>query len=206
MIDVWPVPSTIGRAVMWISWIALAVMAVLLLGFGARAAGGGIPWARVGVLTLMVAAVAVGSWVSTRSALIDKARASEVASALLNNVYLAAGARDVHTARELLARSVGAELVAEVALRARDGLDVADLGGVRANVQEVELTELTMLESERGIGVRCAWNVVSVVGHWGHMHQRTDRHVGDLRIDDRDGVWKIVSWEATDEKEALIGR
>jgi hypothetical protein len=199
MIDVWPVPSAMGRVVMWISWIALAVVAVLLLGFGARAAGGGIPWKRVGVLAVVAAALAAGSWVSTRSALIDKKRASEVVSALLNNVYLAAGARDVHTARELLARSVGSNLLAEVAFVTRGGLEVAEQGGIRASLQAVELTDLTMLESERGIGVRCAWNVVSVVGHWGHSHQRTDRHVADLRIDDRDGVWKIVSWDATDE-------
>ncbi|MEX1309340.1 MAG: hypothetical protein AB1Z65_02880, partial [Candidatus Sulfomarinibacteraceae bacterium] len=200
VVDVWPVPSTIGRVIMWISWIALAVVAVLLLGFGARAAGGGVPWARVGVLALVAAGLAAGSWVSTRSALIDRARASEVVSALLNNVYLAAGVRDVHAAHELLGRSVSADLLAEVARETRDGLEVAGQGGVRASVQEVELTDVTMLDSESGIGVRCAWTVVSLVGHWGHNHQRVDRHRADLRIDDRDGVWKIVSWTSADNE------
>jgi len=200
MIDVWPVPSTIGRVVMWISWIVLTVVAVFLLGFGARAAGGGVPWARVGALAVVAAGLALGSWVSTRSALIDQARASQVASALLNNVYLAAGVRDVHTAHELLGRSVSADLLAEVARETRDGLEVAGQGGVRASVQEVDLTDVTMLDTESGIGVRCAWTVVSVVGHWGHDHQRADRHIADLRIDDRDGVWKIISWTAADNE------
>ena len=199
MIDVWPVPSTIGRVVMWISWIALAVVAVFLLGFGARAAGGGVAWARVGVLALVAAGMAAGSWVSTRSALIDQARASEVVSAVLNNVYRAADARDADMARELLGRSVSADLLAEVGLRTRDGLDVAGQGGVRANVQEVTLDDVTMLDSESGIRLRCAWTVVSAVGHWGHNHQRKDHHTAELRIDDRDGVWKITSWDDIDE-------
>ena len=200
LMDVWPVPPTIGRLVMWISWIALAVVAVLLLGFGARAAGGGVPWARVGVLAVVAAGLTIGSWVSTRSALIDQARASQVASALLNNVYLAADARDVVVTRELLGRSVSGDLIAEVARETRDGLDVAGQGGVRANVQKVELTEVKMLGSESGIAVSCTWTVVSVVGHWGHNHQRTDHHAADLLIDDRDGVWKIVSWEAIEKQ------
>jgi hypothetical protein len=199
MIDVWPVPSTTGRVVMWISWLALAVVAVLLLGFGARAAGGGVPWARVGAVALAAAGLAAVSWLTTRSALVDEARVAEVASALLNNVYLAADAPDAETTRELLGRSVGRELLSEIALETRRGLDVTDQGGVRADLRKVELIETKTLESESGLGVRCSWTVVSDVGHWGHTHRRRDHRTADLRIDDRDGVWKITSWKDIDK-------
>jgi hypothetical protein len=200
MVDVWPVPSMFGRVTMWISWIALAVVAVLVLAFGSRAAGGGVPWARVGVLALVASGMAIASWIATRSALIDEARASEVVSALLNNVYRAFDVRDEGLVNEILGRSISGDLLNEVSVEIRRGLTLAGEGGVRAKVDEVDLEDLTLLESDGGIAVRCTWVVSSSMGHWGHIHQWRNRYVADLRIEDIDGVWRITAMELIGEE------
>jgi len=200
MVDVWPVPSAFGRVAMWVSWFALAVVAVLLLGFGARAAGGGVPWASVGVLALAAAGLATGSWTATRSALIDEARASEVVSALLNNVYRAFDAHDERTVRKILGRSVSDELLTEVSDEIRRGLTLAGEGGVRAGAAEVDLENLTLLDSDGGIAARTTWVVTATVGHWGHIHHRRTRSSAEIRIDEIEGVWKITALELIDEQ------
>ena len=37
------------------------------------------------------------------------------------------------------------------------------------------------------------------MGHWGHLHQRSNRYDAEIGVAIRDGAWKIVSIEMLDE-------
>lgn len=62
------------------------------------------------------------------------------------------------------------------------------------------MTGLAILDSDDGLSVRCQWNVAAAVGHWGHIHQRVNRYVADLRLEPVDGVWKITGMELIEEQ------
>jgi len=200
LMDVRTPPSALIRLAMWLCRLGLAVAAVLLIRAGARAAGGSESWAVVGALTVLVAGFAAGGWAAARSVNIDTARAAEIVSALLHNVYRAFDYRDEEVIYDTLEHSVTGDLLTETYLETRRGLELASQGGARAKVQEIELTGLEMIASDVGLGLRCQWNVAAAVGHWGHIHQRVNRYVADLHLEPVDGVWKITGMELIEEQ------
>jgi hypothetical protein len=200
LVEIRPPPSTIMRTLMWASWFGVLVFGFLAFRAGMRAAGGVGSWPVVGVLAVMAAGSAAGGWWTNESVRVDGDRASEIVSALLHNVYRAFDFRDEETIYDTLERSVTGDLLTETYLETRRGLELASQGGARAKVQEIDLTDLQMLDSERGIAARCTWTVAAAVGHWGHIHQRRNQYVADLRIEDIDGVWRITALELIDEK------
>ena len=44
------------------------------------------------------------------------------------------------------------------------------------------------------------WIVSGSVGHWGHIHQRTNGYKANLEIDEIDGVWKLTGLEILEEQ------
>ena len=200
LMDVRTPPSVLMRLVMWLCRLGLAVAAVVLLRTGARAAGGVASWATVGVLALVVLALAAGGWVTTQSVKLDEDRASEIVSALLHNIYRAFDYRDEEMIYDTLEHSVAGDLLTETYLETRRGLELASQGGARAKVQEIELTGLELMDSDDGLRMRCQWNVAAAVGHWGHIHQRVNRYVADLHLEPVDGVWRISGMELIEEQ------
>jgi len=200
LVDVRTPPSVVVRAAMWLCWLGLAVAALLFVRTCARAMGGAASWPAVGVLALVVAALVAGGWTAAESVRLDADRASEIASALLHNVYRAFDFRDEKAVYDTLARSVTDDLLEETFLEIRRGLELAGQGGARARVQEIDLTGLAIMGSDDGLRVRCQWNVAAAVGHWGHIHQRVNRYVADLHLEVVDGVWKITGIERLEEQ------
>ncbi len=41
---------------------------------------------------------------------------------------------------------------------------------------------------------------VAMVGHWGHIHQRTNQYQARLVVRADDGQWKIVELEVLEER------
>ncbi len=193
-------PTALMRLIMWLCRIGVVAASVLLLRAGARAAGGGASRGVVAALALAVAGLAAGGWIAARSATVNPARASDVVSALLHNLYRSFDSRDEGVIRETLERSVAGDQATEACSSIRRGLELAGEGRVRARVEQVEVTDLELLGSDGGLAVRCAWVVEAAVGHWGHRHQRRDRVVADLRIEVVDGVWKITGLDLVDRK------
>jgi hypothetical protein len=130
----------------------------------------------------------------------DEARAGEIAGALLHNVYRAFDYRDEETIYDILERSVTGDLLTETYLETRRGLELASQGGARAKVQRVEMRDIELKDTGDGFAARCTWSVAAAVGHWGHIHQRVNSYVADLRIDPVDGVWKITGLELIEEE------
>ncbi len=43
------------------------------------------------------------------------------------------------------------------------------------------------------------WNVAGSVGHWGHVHGRTNQYRADLSIEPVSGAWKLVALDLIEE-------
>jgi len=200
LVEIRPPASIFMRLAMWMSWLGLALVAVLLLRTAARATGGGVSWAAVGVLALVAVGLAAGGWFTTRSVTVDEDRASEIAFALLHNVYRAFDFRDEEMIYDTLEHSVTGDLLTETYLETRRGLELASQGGARAKVQAIEMREVAFERTDDGFMARCTWNVAAAVGHWGHIHQRVNQYVADLQIEPVDGVWKITGMELIEEQ------
>ena len=50
------------------------------------------------------------------------------------------------------------------------------------------------------LNVASSWIVAGSVGHWGHVHQRTNAYSANLEISEIDGVWKLTRLEILDER------
>ncbi len=128
-------------------------------------------------------------------------RAREIVSGLLHNVYRAFDFRQEEQIYDVLAKSVEGELLAQIYLETRRGLELANQGGARAKVKEIELLELEADPADGGSFLATAtWNVAGSVGHWGHIHQRKNQYHAEINVAPIDGVWKLVDLEILEEQ------
>jgi hypothetical protein len=145
--------------------------------------------------------LAAGSFALGWGARLSDARARELVSGLLHNVYRAFDFRQEEQSYDVLARSVEGELLAQIYLETRRGLELANQGGARAKVKQIELQELTH-EAARsgGLTASATWTVMGSVGHWGHIHQRQNQYQARLHIAPIEGEWKLVGLDILEEK------
>ena len=182
-----PPPSTLARSTLYARWLFLALGALAL----AR-------WARARELRLGVVAVAllsatVGCFWLSRDAALSDARARQLVNDLLHNVYRAFDFRQEERIYDTLVRSVDGDLLTQIYLETRRGLELANQGGARAKVKDIELVDLTAERSDGGGFVATTtWNVSGSVGHWGHIHQRRNQYRAELSVSPVNGVWKLV--------------
>lgn len=92
--------------------------------------------------------------------------------------------------------------MSEIYLETRRGLELASQGGARAKVKEIDLLEVKprKLRGERGFMARALWNVAGSVGHWGHVHTRTNQYEAELTVQPVDGQWKVTDLEVLQEE------
>ena len=48
--------------------------------------------------------------------------------------------------------------------------------------------------------MRTRWIIVGTVGHWGHVHQRSNLYEADLTISAVNGAWKISDFEVLEQE------
>ena len=133
---------------------------------------------------------------------LDTEGTRSVVSGLLKNIYHAFDFREEGTVYDKLAHSVAGDLLTQVYLETRRGLELASQGGARVKVKEIDILEAEArpIRDDTGLKVRCKWNVMGSVGHWGHVHKRTNQYDAELTIQPRDGAWKIVELELLQEE------
>jgi hypothetical protein len=135
------------------------------------------------------------------TARISDARAREIVSGLLHNVYRAFDYRGEEQIFDVLERSARGALLERLYLETRRGLVLANQGGARAKVKQIELVELAAVPgAEAGFRATATWNVAGSVGHWGHVHQRRNQYRAVLDVAPGDGVWKLVDLEILEEQ------
>lgn len=122
-------------------------------------------------------------------------------SGLLHNVYRAFDYRAEEQIFDVLDRSVEGALLERLYLETRRGLVLANQGGARAKVKQIELVELAAEPAaDGGFLATATWNVAGSVGHWGHIHDRRNQYRAVLDVAPRDGVWKLVDLEILEEQ------
>ncbi len=183
-------PTRIEHIAVYLRWL-----------FGLSAIGFFIQMARLqsrprpGVsagLLLSLMAMAGCFWLAG-DAIMSNQRAEPIVSALLHNVYRAFDFRAEEDIYDVLDQSVSGELLADIYLETRRGLELANQGGARAKVKAVELTDLDVQSGENGGFVAAStWMVAGSVGHWGHIHERRNQYRARLNIEPVDGVWKLT--------------
>ena len=180
-------PSALERSLLSARWVivALACFAGLrAMRVRSRAT------ASVAAATLLLTAGAFwGSWNTGLS----EARSRELIGGLLHNVYRAFDFRDESRIYDVLAESAHGDLLEQLFLETRRGLELQSQGGARARVKQVELIDLSIAKAaERAFTAVVGWNVAGSVGHWGHIHERRNRYRAELDVASVDGVWKLV--------------
>ena len=121
-------------------------------------------------------------------------------SGLLHNTYRAFDRREEEIVYDRLARSIAGDLLSKVYLQTRRSMELENQGGARVKVKKVELVAFDRRRAaENGFLSECTWNVAGSVGHWGHIHQRTNQYRAELRVEPVDGTWRITEMELLDE-------
>jgi hypothetical protein len=133
---------------------------------------------------------------------LNEQKSEKLVSALLHNVYRAFDFRKEEDIYDTLDKSVSGELLTKIYLEIRKGLVLANQGGARAKVKKVALQSIhtDLLGDHPGIKARCVWNIYGSVGHWGHVHQRTNQYEADLVIEEIGGQWKLTALNLLQEQ------
>jgi hypothetical protein len=132
---------------------------------------------------------------------VSNERAGEVVGSLLHNVYRAFDFRDEERIYDTLARSVAGDLLEQIFLETRRGLELQSQGGARAKVKEVVLDAIeSQGAAADAFRARATWQVRGSVGHWGHVHERRNRYRADLGVAAIEGAWRLTSVEILEEE------
>ena len=194
-------PGVVQNLASWGQWI-FAVIAVLALFLVLRAFQDQRKL-RTGAAIMFLAATALAAlsmktWNDVR---MDEPQLRELAGGLLHNVYRAFDYRGEEQIYDVLAKSVTGNLLNDVYLETRNGLELANQGGAQVKVKNIEMLEARQVgENENGLLVEARWNVAGSVGHWGHIHQRTNAYHARLNLQDIDGAWKLTGLDILEEE------
>lgn len=196
-----PPSAPLDRWAALLRWPLLVGVVVLIawwLGGALRGSGG---MRRRAVLTGVALVAAASSFWLGGGANLSHDVTSRVVSGLLHNIYLAHDFREEEQVYDILRRSVSGDLLTDIYLETRRGLELANQGGARAKVKAVELTELEARPGKGGGFVTTAtWVVRGSVGHWGHLHERVNRYRAELDVRPVDGAWKVTELELLQEE------
>ena len=130
----------------------------------------------------------------------SKPEASSVISHLLKNTYRAFDFREESDIYDKLAISNDENLLAELYIQTKKSMVLESQGGIQVKVKDVEVIDVEEVSSDAdGISFRCKWIVKGDVGHWGHIHSRTNQYEAILHIKPENNVWKLNDIDIIEE-------
>ena len=193
-------PSTVARVMLYLRWLLLAATLVVLIrllyALRGEGPGRGAFYGLAGAVLVTAAAIYLG-----QQAVVSDERGQEIVGGLLHNVYRAFDFRDESKIYDVLQQSVEGDLLTQIYLETRRGLELASQGGARAKVKTIELTELTTRPgADAGFVANATWTVGGAIGHWGHVHQRVNRYKADMRVQPVKGNWKLTGLDILEEE------
>jgi hypothetical protein len=201
LVDVRRPPNAIERLIGWSRWGLLPLGLIAAAVIGLRARRGELPPVPAAFAGSAALLAGVFVFVVGGGAAFSNDVAGEIVEGVLHNIYRAFDYRQEEQVYDILGRSVDGDLLEEIYLETRRGLELVNQGGARARVKQIELTEVTARSAENGAFVaRATWKVFGSVGHWGHIHTRSNRYEAELEIAPSDGVWKLSRLEILDEE------
>jgi hypothetical protein len=201
LVDVRRPPNSVERLLGWSRWGLLPLGLIGAIVIGLRARRGDMRPVTATLTASIVALAGAFAFAVGGAAAFSNAVAGEVVEGVLHNIYRAFDYRQEEQVYDILGRSVEGDLLEQIYLETRRGLELTNQGGARARVKQIELTEISAHAGEDGAFVaRATWNVFGSVGHWGHIHSRSNRYEAELEIAPSDGVWKLSRLEILDEQ------
>jgi len=119
---------------------------------------------------------------------------------LLKNTYRAFDFREESDFYDKLAISNEGDLLSEVYLQTKKSMVIENQGGIQAKVKDVNIEEVQEVESGgQGRAYECRWLVSGTVGHWGHIHRRTNQYQAIINVVSVNGVWKMNDLDIIEE-------
>ena len=133
---------------------------------------------------------------------LNKEQSTFILQNLLKNVYRSFDFKDEGDVYDKLALSLDSDLLSDVYLQTRKGMEIENQGGARARVKDVKIIEATSesLPDELGLKFHSVWNVSGTVEHWGHKHDRVNQYEAKITVKPVDGSWKITNIDLIEEK------
>ncbi len=196
-----PPPTVLEKVSYYLRWIFLLAVAWSFWWAGQRTRNQPSRRIQAVGLVIVVLALASGSFWLGQAGKPSAESSAKIVSGLLHNVYRAFDFRSEEDIYDVLDKSVSGDLLAKIYLETRRGLELANQGGARAKVKDIEVVDLTTRTGKNGGFIANAtWKVAGSVGHWGHVHQRRNRYQAELDIQPVDGVWKLTGLEILQEE------
>jgi hypothetical protein len=136
-----------------------------------------------------------------RQVAMNDERLQQLVGSLLHNVYRAFDYRGEEVIYDVLEKSVSGELLTDIYLETQNSLVLANQGGARVKVKTTEVNNAELVERNgNSMTIASDWSVSGSVGHWGHIHQRSNGYRANLKISEIDGVWKLTGLEILEEQ------
>ncbi len=201
MVEIIAPPPIYAGALVATTWISgLLVLGLALVSVRLFYASGQFNKPRLAAAGVLVC-VGLASALLGRQHAITEARVNQIVGGLLHNVYRAFDFTEEGAIYDVLEQSVTGDLLAQIYLETRRGLELESQGGARAKVKSVDMLEVNTMtrDSGRSFVVRCVWNVSGSIGHWGHNHQRTNQYLAELTVIAVEGAWKLSGVEILQE-------
>ncbi len=130
---------------------------------------------------------------------VDDAQSSALLENLLRNVYRAFDMRDEEDVYDRLAVTVSGDLLTDIYLDNRRSFEVQQAGGAQAKVEALAIESVVPERDGHGYRLDATWVASGSVGHWGHVHVRTNRYHAVVTVEPDGGAWKITGLEVLDE-------
>ena len=127
----------------------------------------------------------------------DSEKLTALTTDLLNNVYRAFDFRTEDQVYDRLALTLEGAVLEQTYLDQREALRIERAGGADARVEALETVAVQRLESESAgeLRLKAEWIVRGSVGHWGHIHRRTNGYEAEISIAPVEGSWKIRDFD-----------
>lgn len=187
-------PTTAAQWLYTARWWSLGLVLVSVVLWG-RGKSNTSAFASVAGLLVLGSSLVFGKPLAPPSAATE-----QVVIDLLRNVYQAFDYREENAIYDTLERSVSGELLTDIYLETRRSLELTNQGGARAKVKSVELQDIEIHPEAGGFQADVTWNVNGSVGHWGHVHTRSNQYQAELTIQVVDERWKLTGMNVLQEQ------
>ena len=194
-------PTALQRVAELGRWLMLALSIVLIAGLIRSALATRALSRPLLSLSISALAITVLFFHQHRQVAMNDERLAQLVGDLLHNIYRAFDYRDEEVIYDVLEKSVSGELLTDIYLETQKGLELANQGGARVKVKTTEVSSAELLSRDGNqLTIASDWNVSGSVGHWGHVHKRTNGYRANLEISEIDGVWKLTGLEILEEQ------
>ncbi|MGB5966051.1 MAG: hypothetical protein WBG65_11080, partial [Sulfurimonadaceae bacterium] len=188
-------------ALPWLALIFIILFVVLMTLFVLQKKKGLLLLASVSLLAALI------SWplikvdvASPLQAKLDEKEARLLLHELLSNVYRSFVFKEEGAIYDALSKSADGDLLSEIYLQVKRSLELKNQGGAEASVDTIEIKDLKLTELDKGYALDGSWDVNGSVGHWGHIHQRSNHYDAEFVIEPVNDVWKIKTMKVYNEE------